>query len=584
MLRAAWRRLAGGVPAWLETPLLLAGIALVEFLVPWVLVRGPVTLLLAGAVTVRFVIQSIRHARLAVRVRTVLRTRFFELALTAAAAALLVSKASVWVRMLLDPAVRSKLEPVYGQYAIAFLVVALLRAVAGGLNARRLLHRLELMPAQTVAIGFAVTAVAGAIVLAVPLALSQLEALSLLDILFTAVSAVTVTGLAVYDPGTFHTTFGQVVLLVLIQLGGLGTMAASASLVVLAGRRLRLRQTAALRESMDLQALGDVRGQIRAVVLVTLGAEAVGAAALYVLWRGNPAVERPIFAAVFHAVSAFCNAGFSTFATSFVPFRGDAGTNAVIATLVVLGGIGFPVFPVAARLVPALLLRAKRPVLTLHARLVLAMTGALLVLGFMLALITEWRHTLAGLPVLDRLLAAGFLSVTSRTAGFNTLDTSALSAATLWGLMLLMFVGGSPGSTAGGIKTTTAATVLATLVGTLRGRSRVRAFCRTIPDEQVQKALAIVGVSTATVAAGVGALLLTQAALPPMGLVFEAVSAFATVGLSTGVTPALDPLGKLVVMGLMFVGRTGPLTLGFALALRAERSHVTYPSEKIMLG
>lgn len=581
---AALARLADRLPSWLVTALLLAGIALVEAAVPWILVRGPLTVGLAGLVTARFVAQSIRHARLAVRVRTVLRTRFFELALTAAATALLVSKAFVWVRMVLDPAVRPALEPAYGQYAAAFLVVALLRAVAGGLSVRRLLHRLDLKPAQTVAIGFAVTILAGAIGLSVPLSVSRLEALSLVDVFFTAVSAVTVTGLAVYDPVTFHTTFGQVVLLALIQLGGVGTMAASASLVVLAGRRLRLRQAAALRESMELKALGDVRSQVRAVVLITLGAEAVGAAALYLLWRGDPAVPRPLFAALFHAVSAFCNAGFSTFAAGLVPFRGDPGTNAVIGALVVLGGIGFPVLPLAVRLLPALFVRATRPVLSLHARLALVTTGSLLAGGALLALLLEWRGTLGGLSLGERLLAAGFLSVTARTAGFNTLDVGALSAATLWGLMLLMFVGGSPGSTAGGIKTTTAATVVATLAATLRGRQRVQAFARTIPEEQVQKALALVGVSTAAVALGAGVLLATQDALPPLGLVFEAVSAFATVGLSTGVTGDLDGLGKAVVMVLMFVGRTGPLTLGFALALRAERSHVTYPSEKIMLG
>lgn len=583
MIGAALRRLAARIPR-LQEPLLLGGIALVEALVPWPVVRGPVTLLLAGLVTVRFVAQSIRHARLAARIRSVLRARFFELALTAAALALLISKAFVWFRLLVDPGGRPALEPAYAQYAAAFLIVSTLRMVAGGLSVRRLLHRLELRPAQTVAIGFAATILGGTLLLSLPISVVRLEDLSLVDALFTSASAVTVTGLVVYDPGTFHTGFGRAVLLALIQLGGLGTMAASASLVVLAGQRLRLRQAAALQETMDLQAIGVVRGQVRLVVLLTLAAEAVGAGLLLLLWRGHPAVPDPAFAAVFHAVSAFSNAGFSTFSAGLAPLRDDVATNLVIMALIVLGGLGVPVLTSLGRLVPDAWRRKPRPTLSLHARLALTTSAILLAAGLLWALVLEWRGTLAGLDLGHRLLAAAFLSVTARTAGFNTLDTAALAPATLWLLMALMFVGGSPGSTAGGIKTTTAATMVATLWATLHGRPRVEAFRRTIPDEQVAKASALVGVSVATVASGALVLLATQPGQSPLALLFEALSAFATVGLSTGVTPALDAWGKMVVAALMFMGRTGPLTLGFALAARSVRTSVTYPSEKVMIG
>lgn len=579
---AASRRLAR-VPSRLRSPLLLGAIAAAEFLVPWRVVSAPLTLLLASMLTVRFIVQSVRHFRLAAHVRSVLRTRFIELALTAAALALLASKALVAGRGLLDPAARAALEAVYRQYAVAFLIVAGLRIVGGDFSVRRLLHRLDLRPAQTVALGFAATILAGTLLLSLPISVARLEALSLLDVLFTATSAVTVTGLVVYDPGSFHTPFGQAVLLALIQLGGLGTMAASASLVILAGRRLRLRQAAALQESMDLETIGNVRGQLLTVLALTVAAEAAGATALYLLWQGRPDVEAPAFAALFHAVSAFCNAGFSTFANGLAPFRDDLGTNAAVAALVVVGGLGVPVLSSLGRLALGAWRRRGAPLLTLHARLALATTGVLLAAGALLTLVVEWNGALAPLAWPQRLLAAGFLSVSARTAGFNTVDMAALGPATLWLLMGLMFVGGSPGSTAGGIKTTTAATVVATLRATLRGRPRVEAFRRTIPDEQVAKALALVGLSLAAVGVAAMALLATQRA-DPLALAFEAVSAFATVGLSAGVTSTLDTGGKTVVALLMFVGRTGPLTLGFALAARAARVRVTYPPEKIMIG
>ena len=228
---------------------------------------------------------------------------------------------------------------------------------------------------------------------------------------------------------------------------------------------------------------------------------------------------------------------------------------------------------------PAWRADARVPRLTLHARLALLTTGLLLMGGTVGTLLFEWHAVLATLSWPSRLVAAGFLSVTARTAGFNTVPTAALTLVTLWLLMLLMFVGGSPGSTAGGIKTTTASTAVATLWAT-GSPARVEAFRRTIPDEQIGKALALVGVSFAVVAGGVMALLATQAG-DPLALTFEAVSAFGTVGLTTGLTRPRR-LGKVVLM--LHVGRAGPLTLGFALAARERRVRVVYPDEKIMIG
>lgn len=562
---------------------LLAVIALAEYASPWRLAGRGASLAAALLLSAGFVAESARHFRLALRVRSVLRTRFIELALTVVTVSLLASKVTVWTRELADPGGGSRFDAAYHQYGAAFLFVAGLRLVAGALTVRRALRRLDLRPAQTVAIGFAGAILAGTVLLSLPMSVTRVEQVRLLDALFTSASAVTVTGLAVYDPGTFLTPFGQAVLLGLIQLGGLGTMATSASLVVLAGRRLRLERAAALQEAMDLETVGQVKGQLRTIIAVTAAAEATGAIALYLLWRGRPDAAAPAFAAVFHAVSAFCNAGFSIFPAGLVPFRDDLGTLAVVSVLIVVGGLGVPVVASLCRLGPALLRPARRPVLSLHSRLALVTSAILLGGGALAFLALEGWGALAGHAWPSRLTSAAFLSVTARTAGFNTIDTAALAPATLWLLMLVMFVGGSPGSTAGGIKTTTAATVVAALWSTLSGRPHAEAFRRTLPDEQVARALAVVAVASGVVALAVVLLLATQPG-QPLDLVFEAVSAFATVGLSTGVTAGLNGWGKVVIIGVMFIGRTGPLTLGFALAARARRHHVTYPAERVMIG
>jgi len=576
-----WRRVrAWGPDGW--ALILLIGIAVADYVLPWRGVRRVVAALLGAALVGNFLWDSARHIRMAAGLRSVLRTRLLELALTLAALALLASKIHVWATYYAQPAARPALEPVYHEYAIMFIVAATLRLVVGAFSVRRILHRLEFRPAQTVALGFALMILTGTLLLSLPPAVARLESVSMLNALFTATSAVTVTGLTVYDL-SHHTLLGQAILLLLIQLGGLGTMAASASLVILAGRRLRLRSAAAMQESMDLMTLGQVRAHVRTIIGVTLLAEGAGALLLYGLWRGDPAVASPGFAALFHAVSAFCNAGFSTFSANLAPFRDHAPTNLVIAALIVVGGLGFPVLHGLGQAVGRQLRGERGILLSLHTRLALRMTVTLLLVGTGALLLLERNGVLAEASWGGRLLAAGFQSVTARTAGFNTVEVGRLGPATLWVLMGLMFVGGCPGSTAGGVKTTTIATILATLRATLHGRDRVEVLGRTIPAEQVAKALAVTGVSLGMVAVAVLGLLISQAEAP-LAVLFEAVSAFGTVGLSTGLTPRLTPGGKLMIMALMFVGRIGPLTLGFAIAVKERAARVMYPTEKIMIG
>jgi trk system potassium uptake protein TrkH len=331
---------------------------------------------------------------------------------------------------------------------------------------------------------------------------------------------------------------------------------------------------------MDVDTVGHVRAAVASVLLGTLVLEALGALALYFAWRDLPVARSP-FDAVFHAVSAFCNAGFSLFPDGLMSMVALPGTTFIISLLVVLGGLGFPVLRELPGALPWPGRHRRR--LSLHARLALSASAILLAGGMVGILVLEWRATLAPHPAPVQLMAALFHSVSARTAGFNTLDIAAMAPATLTLLMVLMFVGGSPGGTAGGIKTTTAAAMFLTLRSVLRGRPRVEVRHRTIPPADVHKALAVVGVSLAALTVGMLLLLASQPGAP-VALMFEAVSAFATTGLSAGVTPQLGPGGKLIVMALMFVGRAGPMTLAFAVQARRRQVDLEFPEERITIG
>jgi trk system potassium uptake protein len=571
MPEASWR-------SRLVLPLLLTAATVLDFL-PWAAVGRPLAALAGAAILLVLLARTARGLRTlprAARVTGLLRLKLTELFVTVAAAALFVSKLVLWTT-----SAASASGGAYYQYVVGFAAVTGARLALGQLRVRGLLYRLDLAPSQTVAAGFLLVAAGGGLLLSLPVSVQSRERLDLLDALFTATSAVTVTGLTVYDPGSTLTGFGQVVLLALIQIGGVGTMAATASLLLLSRRRIQLKQAAAVQASMDVDTLGHVRAAVIAVLVGTLVLESLGALALHLAWRDLPGAGG-VFTAVFHSVSAFCNAGFSLFPEGLTSLVARPAANLVFCLLIVLGGLGFPVLRELPRALPWPG-RARRPALSLHARLTLAASGILLVAGTLAILVLEWRSTLAAHPLGVKLLAALFHSVSARTAGFNTLDIAALAPATLTLLMILMFVGGSPGGTAGGIKTTTAATVFLTLRSVLRGRPRVEVRHRTVPLADVHKALAVVGVSLAAVSAGMLLLLATQPGAP-VALMFEAVSAFATTGLSAGVTPQLGPGGKLIIMALMFVGRAGPMTLAFAVQARRRQVEIEYPEERIAIG
>ena len=449
----------------------------------------------------------------------------------------------------------------------------------------------NLSPAVVIFGSFAATIAAGALLLSLPIAAT--ERLSVVDAVFTATSAVCVTGLAVVDTGTALTTFGQVVVLVLCQVGGLGLMTFAMFVVLLLGRQVSFRDHMVIEDTMHHSPSAEIGKLLRYVLTFTFTVEAVGAVLLWLRWRHDFPAGRALYLSVFHSVMAFCNAGFSLFPDSLIRYRSDVAVNAVVTALIISGGLGFLV-NMELRDQAVMRFSGRRPPrLSLHTRIVLAVTGALLALGMAGFLVSEWQNLLRGMPLTEKLLAAWFQSVTPRTAGFNTVDYGQAATATLFFTIFLMFIGASPGSTGGGVKTTALGLLLALLRARYRGRGRATMFERTIPHAVMDRAISVILLSW--ILASSALLLLTvaehgvaphAAVRPPfIDLMFEAVSAFATVGLSTGITPSLSPAGKMVLVLLMFAGRLGPVTIALAAGRKAPgRVRFRYAEENVMVG
>lgn len=440
-------------------------------------------------------------------------------------------------------------------------------------------------PARLLALSFLGVIVLGTTLLMLPPATRDGQGADFLTALFTATSATCVTGLIVEDTGAYFSGFGQGVILAMIQVGALGIMTFSSFVALALGRRLGIRQRAALQEVMDQADAKSLVRLIGFILKMTFLVELVGAVVLALIWhRWYPDWGRAAYLGVFHSVSAFCNAGFSLFRDSLVGFKGDLGIVMTMSLLIILGGLGFPVtMELIQRDTLGRLFWRRRSPLSVHTKLVLIVTGGLLAAGMGWFLWLEWGNTLKGLPIGQKIMAAWFQSVTARTAGFNTVEIGALRGATLFLLMIWMFVGASPGGTGGGVKTTTLGILVLSVRAALRGREEVEAFGRALSPRLVYRAVSIAVVGTGLLGTFAALLLATQAGRP-LGVAFEAVSAFGTVGLSTGATPYLTPLGRVLVVTLMFAGRLGPLTLTLAIRERAYEGARRLPSARVMTG
>jgi trk system potassium uptake protein TrkH len=439
-----------------------------------------------------------------------------------------------------------------------------------------LVRGVRLNTTQVVALSFLGAIFVGTLLLTFPTATTDGRGASFIDALFTSTSATCVTGLIVQDTPTYFSGFGQVVILVLIQLGGIGIMSYSAFLALLFGR-FTLGQRGMLQDMMEEDR--NVLGMIVYVFKMTFVIEFAGAVILFLRWvfvYQNPL--QTIYLSIFHSVSAFCNAGFSLFSNSLENYAGDPVVNIIIMALIISGGIGFIVVYEVTRKI-----NKPRRTLTTHSRLVLTTSALLVIIGFIALFFIEFDGAFLDYPLTAKLWGALFQSVTPRTAGFNTVPIASLSAISLTIMMILMFIGASPGSTGGGIKTSTFAILLLSLKNILMGKEDIEVFKRTIPSTVVYKALAIV-VGTLLLLTSIFLLLLAVETKPFLPLLFEAVSAFGTVGLSMGVTPDLTIIGKLLIIILMYGGRIGPLTLGFALTRVFRKEKIEYPEAKVLIG
>jgi len=443
--------------------------------------------------------------------------------------------------------------------------------------------------AQLSLLGFAATIAVGTALLMMPVC-SERAPISAVDALFTATSATCVTGLTVLDTGSHFTWVGQAAILLLMQVGGLGIMTLSTGLLISLGRRASLDAKLAMAQDIAVMRVSNYRHLVWNIVWLTLAFEAVGACLLLpVFWRDHGAGQG-LWSSAFHSVSAFCNAGFSLQTNSFCAYRAHPWVNLVLGLLIVAGGLGFVVlWEVWQR--QAHPEHAPRR-LSLHTKMVLATTAALIVAGALMMWGIERNVTLADAGWFESAQCALFQSVTARTAGFNTVAIEHMSNATLFGAIVLMFIGASPCSTGGGIKTTTFAVLVMVALSRFRGRDSVACAGRALPASVVSRAVTLVLASAAIVALFTGALLILEqggvahraSRYQFLGYLFEAVSAFGTVGLSMGVTSALSAPGKVLVAVLMYVGRLGPLALMLALSKRDVADPYRYPTEKVVIG
>ncbi len=448
-------------------------------------------------------------------------------------------------------------------------------------------------PQQQLIASFILLILVGSLVLMLP-GITTNGRMSYIDALFTSTSAVCVTGLVVTDTGADFTRIGQWVLLALIQLGGLGIMTFSTIFLLMLGRRPSLGHDTVLQDTFAHSPTRNLYTLIVSVVLFTFAVEFMGAALYFVHWIREFPVNDALFISLFHAVSAFCNAGFCLFPDSFTRYQGHVVVNLNTIFLIITGGIGFVVLlELYQRYGQSKRKNGRqRRTLSLHAKLTLLTTLILIVAGAVFFFFVEYNDVLRGMNVSNRVLISVFQSVTVRTAGFNTVDFSLLSNSTLFFFVILMFIGASPGSCGGGIKTTTAAVFFALVRSRLRGEIHTRMMNRTIPMGAVARAVAVVISSGLVITVLVIVLLLTQLGgtshVESRGMfleyLFEAVSAFGTVGLSMGKTSGLNAIGKLVIIVLMFVGRLGPLTLAFSIRPRETAAPLKYSEEAVMIG
>ena len=443
----------------------------------------------------------------------------------------------------------------------------------------RMLHRnRKLTSFQIIILGFSAVILLGTLLLMLPVARRAGTSATFGDALFTATSAVCVTGLVVHDTASYWSGFGQAVILLMIQIGGMGVITVAAAFAIISGRKISLMQRSTMQEAISASKVGGIVRLTGFIIRTTLCTELLGAAVMAPVFVRDFGL-RGVWMALFHSVSAFCNAGFDLMGTrraysSLTSYAQEPVINIVVMALILMGGIGFMTWDD----VRTNGLHFKR--YRMQSKVILCMTALLLVLPALYFFFLEFR----AVPMMNRVLISLFQSVTPRTAGFNTVNLTGMSEAGKYIVILLMLIGGSPGSTAGGMKTTTAAVLLGTAVSTFGRQKYTHFFGRRVDEDVVRNAVTILLMYLVLVFAG-GLVISLIEGLPMLTCLFETASAVGTVGLSLGITPGLGRLSKLILTMLMFMGRVGGLTLVFAARLGVQQSNgAMLPKEKITIG
>jgi trk system potassium uptake protein TrkH len=437
----------------------------------------------------------------------------------------------------------------------------------------------KLTPYQILVLGFAGLIIAGALLLMTPMASATGQSLPFVDALFTATSAVCVTGLVVVDTGTYFSLFGQIVIIVLIQAGGLGFMTMATLMALIMRRKIQLRERLIMQEALNHMTVSGVVRLTQYIIFTTFLLEFIGGTILAIHWYSDLG-SVAIYYGYWHAISSFCNAGFDLFGnfSSLTNYVDDITVNFTVTSLIIFGGLGFTViFDVYNN--------RRWNKLSLHTKLVLSTTLVLLVFGTVVIFLLEMNNpnTLGELSWKGKILASYFQSVSPRTAGYNTVDIGKMQDATLFFTIILMFIGASPASTGGGVKTTTVGVMIAAIWTLIAGKYDVEIFRRRINQNIIYKAFTIFFIA-ATLVIVVTMMISVSERFSFLRILFEVVSAFGTVGLSTGITSSLTVHGKLWLIFTMFAGRVGPVTFVLALALRSRKGVVHYPEGKINIG
>jgi trk system potassium uptake protein TrkH len=435
---------------------------------------------------------------------------------------------------------------------------------------------------KKIAFGFAFIILMGALLLTLPMSVRSGKG-NFLTSLFTATSATCVTGLVAADTYQNWTLFGQLVILCMIQVGGLGFMTIGAYIAVLLKKRIGLHEREQLQESVNTLEIAGVVRLVKQIVQGAVCIELIGAFILAFRFIPKFGFRRGIYFAIFHAVSAFCNGGFDLMGineaySSLVSYEGDVVVNLVVVSLILVGGIGFVVWDDVMRH------KWNFKKYLLHSKIVISTTLIITVVATLLFLITENNVSFVGMTPLEKVLGALFSSVTPRTAGFNTVDTASLSNAGKFLTMLLMFVGGSPGSTAGGVKTTTIVVLMAYAVAMVRNRQDINFFGRRLTEDVVKKANAVVIINMTLAMTAVIIIMVLQPSIAFENILFEVLSAIGTAGMTTGITRDLCVVSKLIIILLMYCGRLGSLSFALVFAQKKQQADIRQPQEKIIVG